>query len=58
MITIKRRCAGEYYVAECPDITVSLSESGNWITTGKGYEDMSKTKREAVEYAQWIHEKG
>lgn len=55
MITIKKKSVSSYYVAECPDIMIYKSEQGNWITVGKGYEDVSNTKREAVAYAEWIY---
>lgn len=55
MITIKKKAAGSYYIAECAEIMIYKSEEGNWITVGKGYEDVSATKREAVAYAEWIY---
>lgn len=55
MITIKKKTAGSYFVEECPEIMIYKSELGNWITVGKGYEDVSNTKREAVAYAEWIY---
>lgn len=55
MITIKKKTADSYFVVECPEIMIYKSELGNWITVGKGYEDVSDTKREAVAYAEWIY---
>lgn len=56
MITIKKKSAGSYYVEECPAIEIYKSEeTGHWITVGKGYEDASQTKRDAVTYAEWIY---
>lgn len=55
-VTIKKKSSGSYFLAECPELTINKSEeSGNWITCGLGYEDISKTKREAVDYAIWVY---
>ncbi|QFR55889.1 hypothetical protein JC221_243 [Yersinia phage JC221] len=53
---IKRRGAGSYYVANSDlDINIRKSEeTGNWIVVGGEYGDSCKTKKEAVEYANWI----
>lgn len=60
-ITIKRRFAGSYYVAENPEIvifnpSVAHGEGRNaWIAEGMGEGDVFKTKRDAIEYAEWVY---
>lgn len=61
-ITIKRKSAGQYYVKENPDIVIYNPKVAygedyeQWITSGMGHGDSSRTKKEAVEYAQWIYD--
>lgn len=54
-IRIKKRFAGSYFVVEQSRIEITKTNEGNWVTSGMGLEDVSKTKRDAVEYAAWIY---